>query len=77
MNTNELIARLVEQLSSVEHDTNYGLHDGDYVIPFGKKGIIPGHMTAPCECALCLGREYLDASALRDGDRNAPQQAQA
>ncbi len=55
----EIIERLVRSLGKVEYNTNYGIHDSDYCIPFGTEGYIPSHMTEPCTCALCVGREYL------------------
>ncbi len=46
-NETDIIRGLVSQLSSVERDTDYGLHE-----PWPDE-------ENTCQCALCVGRQYL------------------
>lgn len=52
-----LIKRLVQKLQSVSRDTHYGIHDGDYYVPYGEKPA--DWQTEPCGCALCSGLKLL------------------
>lgn len=53
--THKLISRLISQLTSVEKDTEYQLHEPYEVVFQGQKL----YSTTTCTCALCAGREYL------------------
>ncbi len=59
MDAADLLKRAEAALASVERDTHYGLHDGDFCIPFGESRL-PRHASYDdCTCVLCAIRKHL------------------
>lgn len=56
----ELLEVAAAALGSVERDTHYGLHDGDFCVPYGEPRRESTKSYDDCTCALCTIRKYLD-----------------
>jgi hypothetical protein len=55
----ELLERAEAVLSDVASDTHYGIHDGDFSVPYGAPRLAFMEKYDDCTCALCSIRKFL------------------
>lgn len=60
---NALIRRAAAALASVASDTHYGIHDGDYCVPYGEPRLTHTQSYPDCACILCALRRRIDSGA--------------
>lgn len=54
----DLLAAARDTLEGVERDTNYGIHNGDYVVPHGETRLSHMKDYDDCDCTLCRLRQF-------------------